>query len=512
MARFCAAILALSLTAIQAHGQSDPPLSAIDWLTESLTSPPVSLSNETPSSTSIDDISVEVLADRLRDGLGVLSPEVSGLPFELWRGLESGEVARLINGFDYGGVPAAQKLFQRVLLSETDVPLGSGNDNHVLIARIDKLLKIGALEEADALISVAGVDNAPLFRRWFDISLLTHNSERACDELKTSPMLAPTRAVQVFCLALGEEWDAAATALTLGEQLGDISVDEADLLSFFLDSALLEEMDPPPYGMPMSSLEFLIRESVGLPRPNVPLPIAFMHAELADFIPVRFRMEAAERLVKAEALPANVLFSIYREEVPAASGGIWERAHAVQEMDAAASGEAIASAIAKLDSEMSKSGLRTAAAREFLLYLSELPPEGLPAQSHDLIAAYLLLAGAPEIAGNWITSKSAPDLKVAHSIATGEAFGSHPISRPFQTSTPETFLDEEALDNIKQKRVGATLISALGLIKNGDKSDSDDRLRALAMLIAAGQEQSARKIVVETLLIPMRFPDANQLD
>ena len=83
-----------------------------------------------------------------------------------------------------------------------------------------------------------------------------------------------------------------------------------------------------------------MREAVGLPRPPGPLPLAFLHMDLDEHVPMRIRAEAAERLVLSGAVAAPALFAAYRSGEPAASGGVWDRAQAVQALDAALAGGA----------------------------------------------------------------------------------------------------------------------------------------------------------------------------
>ena len=58
--------------------------------------------------------------------------------------------------------------------------------------RIDKLLALGALEQAAALIEAAGTPSPELFRRAFDVALLTGAEDRACQFMAEEPHLAPT--------------------------------------------------------------------------------------------------------------------------------------------------------------------------------------------------------------------------------------------------------------------------------------------------------------------------------
>ena len=160
---------------------------------------------------------------------------------------------------------------------------------------------MGALEPAGALIDLAGPDTPDLFRRWFDIGILLDRTQAPCAALRQNPALSPTLPARVFCLARGGDWNAAEITLTLGQQVGSIPADEQALLARFLDPELFEDEDPPPVPEPLTPLDFLMREAVGLPRPPGTLPLAFLWTDLDEHVPMRTRIEAAERLTVSGA-------------------------------------------------------------------------------------------------------------------------------------------------------------------------------------------------------------------
>ena len=123
----------------------------------------------------------------------------------------------------------------------------------MLVARVDQLLGMGALEEAGALIDRAGPDTPELFRRWFDVGILLDRAQAPCAALRQNPALSPTLPARVFCLARGGDWNAAEITLTLGQQVGSIPADEQALLARFLDPELFEEEDPPPVPEPLTA-------------------------------------------------------------------------------------------------------------------------------------------------------------------------------------------------------------------------------------------------------------------
>ena len=203
------------------------PLSAINWLSQSVKTPtpkgsvaqaPRTSANPTPvilngSQANLppvanepkvtadalpDAVATSVLGGTSLDAVGLLPPAVTGFPHDLWGIGHSAEIATAIAAAGQGDVPALQSLLMTLLLAEADAPADSAGSGDLLIARIDKLLVIGALDQAQALIEAAGAANSPeLFRRSFDVALLTGNEDYACEVLKSAPGLAPTLTTRV---------------------------------------------------------------------------------------------------------------------------------------------------------------------------------------------------------------------------------------------------------------------------------------------------------------------------
>ena len=342
------------------------PRSAIPWLSESIregAGPPPPRPPEPPPAPGTEEITVTPLGALRRDAVGLLTPAATGLSPRLWGPTPSQRVASLILDLPDAGVPASRALARTIVLAEADPPPGAEAGEAVLIARIDRLLAEGALEEARALIDRAGPDTPDLFRRWFDAGLLLDDVTGPCAALRQNPALSPTLPARVFCLARGGDWNAAEITLTLGENVGSISGDQQALLARFLDPQIFEGEPEPPLPEPLTPLDFLMREAVGLPRPSGPLPPAFLHLDLGEHAPLRMRLEAAERLAASGAIGWRVLFAAYRSGAPAASGGAWDRAAAVQALDAALEAgdpQAIAARLAAADAALSGRGLRVA--------------------------------------------------------------------------------------------------------------------------------------------------------
>ncbi len=497
-------------------GLAAQPRTAIPWLSDSVTAaaPPTAprARPKAEASPQTATITVTPLEPINRDAVGLLEPRSSGLPRALWRGAAAAEVRDAILAHPDQGVPAARAVFRRLLLAEADPPEGSGPEAAVLIARIDRLLDLGALEEAEALLVSAGPETPELFRRWFDIGLLTNRSESQCAALRQNPALSPTLPARVFCLARGGDWNAAEITLTLGQGVGAISPEQEALLARFLDPVIFEDEPEPAIPRPLTPLDFSLREAVGLPRPLAGLPRAFLQGDLDIHAPMRVRINAAERLVLAGALDAQVLMEAYRAGEPAASGGIWDRARAVQALDAAlapGSPDPLGPALAAADTALAGRGLRVAFAEAYAPMLAGLDPAAPPPEDRIRRAELHLLAGDPAAAAR--AAGPSPDARLAGLLAIADpALG---------TPQPPDALARAALGGLTERRPageretrlaatitegapGLALIEALDLLAQGPAIDPVSLETALFTLCAAGQRDLARQVALQTLLLP----------
>jgi len=516
------------VAALAAAGGAAEPRSAIPWLSESIQAvapPPAPAPGPAPAPEGApptdDAITVTPLPAVSRDAIGLLPPESTGFARRLWDGQPAEAVRDEILDAPGTGVPATQALFQRLLLAEADPPEGAGAETSVLVARLDRLLDIGALEQAEALVEAAGPDTPELFRRWFDIGLLLDRAAEPCAALRQNPALSPTLPARVFCLARGGDWSAAEITLTLGEQLGQIDGDEQALLARFLDPELFEEAEEPPLPDPLTPLDFLMREAVGLPRPPGPLPNAFLVQDMTERTPMRMRVEAAERLALSGAIDDGPLFAAYRSGQPAASGGVWDRAQAVQALDAAldtgpdggpdsgpnggpdGAGD-IAPRLAAADAALSGRGLRVALARAYADRLAALDAAAWPEADRARLAELLLLAGRPDAAA----AVPATGPRVATALALTTARPSPDPASELARFALAGLTANAAADDRERRlaglvaagRQGEALLDALSLVAAGPAVDPQGLRAALLTLRLAGQEAAARTIAVETLL------------
>ncbi|MEL7013608.1 MAG: hypothetical protein AAFO72_10050, partial [Pseudomonadota bacterium] len=324
---------------------ADEPLSAIDWLQEpapvTIAQPwiepldgPGSISTD-PYGAVVPGVDVIPLGAAQPDAVGLLPSSSTGLPLSLWRASTTDDVIARIDRLPSATVPALQALIYTVLLAEADPPSDTQANAPFLHARVGALRAYGAVDAALALVERAGPQTPLLFDDWLDLSLLRGTEQGACEVLAQNLILTDDLGARVFCLVRTGDWPTAAltfdTALTLN-QLETASIEQ---LALFLDpehGSTGLDLPPPRETTP---LLFRLYEANGAPLPTRSLRLEFAAADLRGTTGWRSEIEAAERLARTGALPANRLLGLYTARRPAASGGIWDRVAHLQAFDRA---------------------------------------------------------------------------------------------------------------------------------------------------------------------------------
>ena len=518
------AALILSVLTVQA-GHAEAPLSAIDWLSQSVSAPAGngvdhgtgSVANQpsTPGEVAVstngalpDSVAVSVLGAPSPDSVGLLPPDVTGFPHDLWGLGKTAEVIAALSAVRLEGLPSLQALLLTLLLAESEAPADAGADSALLIARINKLLEIGALEQAQALLEAAGpITSAELFRRAFDVALLTGAEDRACETMRDIPSLAPTLTARVFCLARADDWNAAALTLQTAKALGNITEIEDALLSRFLDPDLFEGEDMPQPPKPVTPLVWRIYDALGEPLPTATLPPAFAHAELSERAGWKAHIEAAERLAKAGAVAPNVLLGLYTQRTPAASGGVWDRVDAFQNFDEALTKGDVLIVEQRLPlayARMKDVELEVPFATLYAEALAKLPLTGDAARiSYEL---GLLSPAYQRLAANVPTAGDARAAFLA-GLATGSVAGlaaPDSMARAIAPAFDGAALTEDFTPLVDQGRIGEAILLAMGRIESGLRGNLPDVTIGLTALRKLGLEDVARHTALELMLLERR--------
>ena len=485
------------------------PLSAIDWLDEAPTvaAPRVITDPEAPSATGVStpEVTVMALGDADYEAVGLLPPSVTGLPATLWAASDADAILSLWARTADDPLPAVQALYYTLLLAEAEPP--GGAEGAFLKARVDALLRLGAVEPAQALLTRAGPNTPALFTQWFDLSLLRGDEAEACTRLMASRALHPDQAAQIYCATLTGDWPTSALLYDTGVALGIFTSTESYLLERFLDPELAEEsVERPPVQDP-SSLIFQLYEAIGTPLPTRGLPLSYAVADLRGNAGWKAELEAAERLVRTGALSENRLLGLYTSRDPAASGGIWDRVEAVQEFDRALTrqdAEALASTLPRVWRMMSDAHLEIAFARLFAEGLTRAAPRLDPA-AQALAYRISLLGEDYEAAAKFPAPRRAARFLASVAMGTPDAvLASSPkeqmIARVF-TASPSPSFDHARL--LSDGKLGEAILAAAIQLDDAN-GDLIQTAEALATLRAVGLEDTARRAALQLLILDRR--------
>lgn len=448
------------------------------------------------------------------DAAGLVPPEEAGLPADFWADAELDAVIDALAG-PPPRLPVLDRAYRLVLTAQLAPPArGDGREGRLILARLDALMAMGAVDQVAALLDAAGATTAPLFARRMDAALLLGDERRTCTTVLDHPGLAPSLAARIYCLARNGDWPAAQLALSGARIHGGIDEAMLPLIAAFLDDAQVDDGTRLPPPEPMTPLGFRLLEAVGQPLPTTALPIPYAMADLRSNTGWKPRIEAAERLARAGNMAPRHLRAIYSEQPPAASGGVWDRVAAIQQLEAALSqGDpaGIRAALIPADAAMRAGGLWPQFAQIFGPVLAEHAADiasGAESGPHAAnIAAErveaLALASADPEAWAALSEQVMPDDPAArwlHALA-----GDGPL--PDQ-GAPEDALGAALAGALQGPATpppapqGLAYLAALRDLDAGREGDLHRAAQGVMVLRGLGQENLARDAVLQLILTP----------
>jgi len=517
MAFAALAFAALAVVALAPPAMAQEPLSAIDWLSRSVVVTPQAgaiapntMLPEAPVASGItaNPVVASPLGPLAPASPGLISPLRSGLPRDLWGATPEADLAALLRRERTDTLPALLNLLRLTMLAELDAPrIAAPVDGALLLARVDGLLELGALEPAFALLQMVGAGEPEYFRRLFDIALLLGEEDRACRILRATPEVSPSYPVQVFCMARGGDWQAAVLSFGAARALGLIEPEMAALLGRFLDPEAADGADELPVPGRISPLVFRLMEAVGQPLPTAALPLAFAQADLRTSTGWKARIEAGERLARMGSVEANQLLGLYTEQSAAAAGGVWDRAAAMARLDAAVTAhnaDAVAAVLPATHALMAEAGLEMPLGTLFARTLATLPLQGAPESLAFRLG--MLSEDFETIAASHVPQTAVERLLLG--ISKGDTAGlvatnlrGIAIKAAFDARAD---LAEPYANLVATDRRGEALLLAIEALAGGARGDLRQISPALTLLRQLGLETAARRVAIELLLLEPR--------
>jgi hypothetical protein len=521
----CAALGAFMPIQLGAQTTSPSPLSVIEWLDKPaplaqlprapVPKPKKPKAGKEPavaSTGTAPQVTTQSLDAAPRHNVGLAPVAMTGMQPDLWSGSDIETLAHQIANLPELELPAGNALLFTLMVAEAEASPAGGQTQSVLTrARVEKLMKLGAVDPALALIEQAGASTSPeLFDLWAALTLLVGTEDAACGALSRANYLSQDMGLRIFCAARNGDWDTASLTYGSAKALSLLPRQTLDVLDRFLNPDLFEDAAPLPVPRKMDPLTFRLFETIGEPLPTGPLPRTYAVADLRDIAGWKSQLEAAERLTRAGALPDNRLLGLYTDRKAAASGGIWDRVRAVQRFDTAlgtGSADAVAKTLPDAWREMRQNALEVSFASAFHLRLAGITLTGAAAQIQARIG---LLSPDYEIVASGLNDMGllGDDTALLRAVAQGDLdtarFGSAPTA-PLQRAIYDAFTNPqpnvEWIEMSRNQRLGEALIAALGALHDGARGDSLALRQALGTLRSLGLEDMARRAALQILLL-----------
>lgn len=301
------------------------------------------------------------------------------------------------------------------------------------------------------------------------------------------------------------DWPLAALTLDAAQTLDLLSPRDSALFERLIHADSFEEAPTLPFPRRPDALTLRVYETIGEPLPTATLPRAFATADLRDIAGWKAQLEAAERLTRSGAMNPNLLLGLFTERAPAASGGIWDRVRAVQNMDQALKSgdiDAITAAVDPLWQAARSAGLETAVAELFAADLAKYTLNG----TANLRAWHLcLLSSRYEAAADKITAPSGTHAQFLSALAKGI-----PQNADAQTDLEQAismgFRNDIALSPtqitlIQNRKLGEIILQTMAKFAQGASGDLTALSQSLATLRQLGLEDTARRAALQLILL-----------
>ena len=204
--------------------------------------------SEKEKTSEINDSSVEIkkLGEIDSDAVGISQRLDGQFLSNMWQGTSRDVAERLINNIpDRIASEAAQSLARRILLVAAAPPVNVDSNKSLVLARVKKLIALGAVEDAERLLRVVSASTVPenLIEPALRAHLLNSNLAGACEiasNVKTSFTSEFGQKVNVFCYLLNMQYDEALKGL---ESLREQNLAE-DIMFFELSNSIISGATP----------------------------------------------------------------------------------------------------------------------------------------------------------------------------------------------------------------------------------------------------------------------------
>ncbi len=250
------------------------------------------------------------------NGIGLISIERTVFPDNLWSNSSEKVLAERLNQMPELSLATTNKIFKRLLVVDAQPPLNSIGIKNMgysfLISRIDKLIQIGALDEAEEILNY--LKNPPInfMKRKIEVALINGRLTKTCNLAERYPNFTGMLQFKIICLVQKNDWQAAALAFTVGSSLNLLNEKEKNIFLNFLDpeiqadffhSVSIEDLSPTSFYLLYGKNKIIVPDK---------FPHKYAYAFSRSDISPELRIRSMETLASKYIINSNTLFDLYR--------------------------------------------------------------------------------------------------------------------------------------------------------------------------------------------------------
>ena len=250
------------------------------------------------------------------NGIGLIAIERTEFPDDLWSNSSEKVLSEKLNDMSRLSLASTNKIFKRLLLVDAKPPLnsiGTKNMGHsFLLSRIDQLINMGALDEAEEILNYIKEPSIEFMKRKIEVASLNGRLSKTCELANKFPNFKGMLQFKIICLVRENDWQAAALAFTVGSSLNQFSQKEEQLLLNYLDPDIemnynkriaISDLSPTNF--------FLMHGKKDIIPPDV-IPNKYAYAFSRSDMSPTVRIKSVEQLASSYIVNANTLFDLYR--------------------------------------------------------------------------------------------------------------------------------------------------------------------------------------------------------
>ncbi len=296
----------------------DEGISTSKWLNSKIEDKPVfTVLPEKPKRSSvITKVEESWLGNVNLNSIGIISAKNTTFPDNLWNRSDESVLAKKISEIPDLKLASANKVFKRLLILDTDPPINTiGNKNMgslFLISRIDRLIEMGAIDEAETILDYIKTPNYDLLKRKIDIASITGRLRGTCKKVRRHFNSPDILKFKIICLAREGDWNAAAILFSVASTLKIFSSTEKKLLLNFLDPEINVKIGKEEIKKTLSPVNFYLSLSRGSLFNTKDLSPKYAYTLSSAGNNLMERIQSSEKLVKNFSMNSHHLFSLYR--------------------------------------------------------------------------------------------------------------------------------------------------------------------------------------------------------